>query len=472
MSHVELKIQANESNFVPVKEFITEFFKKGDQLSTDMDLMLHQFENTMKQIVHHNQMSSFEGEILILLEKRLNSNVISIENHGYPLFEADLNLPDLPIEVYFKNNGRKGQLIEFNMKNIEMLQEVKPTIDELHSDSNTVIRALLPTESNLITELFYNVYKYKYINESVYYPEKLKNMIADGQLKAIAAFNELHEMVGHIGLLKWNERPPVYEAAMGIVDPRYKGNGLFGRIFDRVNLLMKQTPMNYCVYDFVTNHDFSQRLISKYGFCDMALYLGNQVPETQASLKELGIGNDSDAMKRYSLLVGIGPQVPHPFGKSVILPANIGEVCGFLLEPLGVQWVPASRFSSLAHEGEFQIQFYEEQRAVVFDLVKPGREALLHLIERWKILLREGYQYFGVDVPLNHSGLGTVYDILAPHGFFFAGFVPYHFSDQLGFRFQFLSPTKVDFEGIKVFSKTGKKLLKVVKENYERNTIL
>jgi hypothetical protein len=204
----------------------------------------------------------------------------------------------------------------------------------------------------------------------------------------------------------------------------------------------------------------------------MAIFLGNQVPETQARLTELHIGTDSESMKRYSILVGIGLQEKHPFGKTVILPANIGEACGFLLEPIGLKWIPASRFSPLEDGGEFRIETFEEQKSVIFDFIKPGRIALQQIIERWQVYMREGVHYFGIDVPLNYPGIGAIYDFLSRHGFFFAGFIPYHFSSQLGFRFQFLLPTKVDFASIKIHSETGKQLLKMVKENYERNTLL
>ena len=80
--------------------------------------------------------------------------------------------------------------------------------------------------------------------------------------------------------------------------------------------------------------------------------------------------------------------------------------------------------------------------------------------------------FVAIDFPLNYPGIGQAYDILSKHGFFMGGFVPYHFSDVLGFRFQFLVPTKVDFANIKIYSETAKKIFKMVREDYERNTIL
>ena len=231
-------------------------------------------------------------------------------------------------------------------------------------------------------------------------------------------------------------------------------------------------PVQYCFFDFVTNHDYTQRFVARYNPVDMALFIGCQSCETQAKLEKLGIGVDPKQTDRYSLLLSVIPQVKHPFGKSVALPINLGETLGFLLTPLNISWVPAPRFQMLPPDGECQTHLQPAQGAVIFDLIRPGRKALEKILQEWHQLLRNGYQYAAVDICLASPGIGQLYDVLAANGFFVAGFIPYHHSDKLGIRFQSIGPTKLDFNEVIVFSPTAKRLLEIIRNNYERNGLL
>jgi hypothetical protein len=212
--------------------------------------------------------------------------------------------------------------------------------------------------------------------------------------------------------------------------------------------------------------------VTKSGGTELALYAGCQSRETQARLERLGLGKDPEGMLRYSLLVSVIPRVPHPFGESTILPENIGERFGFLLKPLGLSWSPAPRFETLPAGGRFKTSTQRAQSAAVFDLHEPGQEAAEDIVEEWRELLRDGFEYAAVEAPLDAPGLGTLYDLLSGNGFFASGFVPYHCSARLGFRFQALGPTKVAFDQIKIASEQGKKLLAAVRSEYEANCLL
>ena len=127
------------------------------------------------------------------------------------------------------------------------------------------MRGLAPGEEDALSRLFYLVYGYDYINEFVYYPEKIKAMIEAGDLLPIVAARPNGRLVGHVGLVRRHREPAVYEAAMGAVDPMVKSRGLFGQLFAKTMEVVRQTPMQYCFSDCVTNHAFSQRHVAKFG---------------------------------------------------------------------------------------------------------------------------------------------------------------------------------------------------------------
>ncbi|MBX9767479.1 MAG: hypothetical protein K2X47_09435, partial [Bdellovibrionales bacterium] len=323
-----------------------------------------------------------------------------------------------------------------------------------------------------LTDLFYRVYGYQYINDDVYFPERLAKMIQEKDLESFVALDPDGTLVGHVGLLKKSSTPLVYEAAMGIVDPKCPVRGVFRDLFAEVMKRSQEIPMHYCFFDFVTNHELSQRSVNKYGIVDLAILIGCQRKETQARLAHLGLGEDPEEMDRYSLLCGITPRVKNPFGTKVSVPVAGGELLQSVLKPLGLEWTPRSRFDFLKPHGEFGFTLNEAQNAAYFDLIDPGQLAISEIIEEWKGLLKQGFLYSSVVTPLDFSGLGQVYDQLASAGFFLAGFLPYRFSDRLALVMQSAGPARVDWENIRVYSQGAKELLELVKQDYQRNHII
>jgi len=477
MKDIEILLPHDSALVDPSKDLVMRFTSGVSLGAGDKERLGLVCSEILRVAVAEENPNAARMQSKVRVHKEEEGVILEVINLGPPLFMSESRTRELENKgVEFENLGRKGQRLVFRIgkfnSQTKLVDAKGAPLSSAEDKDGIRIRELKPGEESQLSALFFEVYRYHYVNEYVYYPEKLRKMIQEERLIPIVAENAQKKIVGHIGLVRWNDNPPVYEAALGVVDPKLSSGGLFTKIFDRVVLRMEQTAMQYCVYDFVTNHDFSQRMVAKYGFSDLALLVGNQDSSLQAKLEELGIGKDPKEMDRYSLLVAVGPRVKHPFGTELILPTNIGESFGFLLKGLSLNWTPAPRFYPLAHGGDYSVKLQPEHQAAIFDLHQPGKQALTKLLEEWKGFLREGYIYGAIDVPIHHPGLGQVYDLVSKAGFFMAGFLPYQFSKQLCFRFQFLLPSKVNFAALKLHSETGKRLLAVVKENYERNQIL
>ncbi|MGE0174902.1 MAG: hypothetical protein AB7T49_19070 [Oligoflexales bacterium] len=432
---------------------------------------------------------SFAQEDVLQIQLRIVSDTLQIglRNLGLPLYlvkdqalsvrdqgflEKLAKVKNLVDSVSFLNAGQDGQLIQLALKIPESKRAVAAPRQLVEVKQDDIeVRSLRPGEEGDLSRLFYQVYGYHYINDFVYYPDKIKAKIASQELISLVAVHK-NNLVAHVALVKKNDDPPVYESALGVVDPRIKSQGLFGRVFKETMTIADKTPMRFCVYDFVTNHDYSQRLVAKYGTEEMAIFIGCQDKEFQANMEALGIGQNPKHTDRYSLLLAIKRQCDSPFGKEVVLPVNLGEIADFILEPLGIEWRPAARFVPLAPNGRYEVTYQPAQRAAIFDLVEPGAKALKQAMEEWRFLVRRGYQYAAIEMSLSFPGVGQVYDYLGQFGFFIAGFVPYRITDKLGFRFQFIGPARVDFDEIKLYSERGRKLLNLIREDYEKKAVI
>ncbi len=461
---VELSLAPEAGAVGPSLDFVERYAEAHGAAAGALPGLRLDLSRVLESVVAKNVGELRSAELTLRLTSENEALLLELVSRGCPLDRAEL-----PDGVSFRNLGRGGQGITFEIPATQVGDSGSTSAPAESAGYET--RELRAGEEGALAELFYRVYGYRYINEFVYFPEQLRARLGDGRLRSVVAVDSSGRCVAHVGMLRLGERPPVYEAALGVVDPRHKSSGLFSRVFQGVMGLMERTPMSYAVYDFVTNHAFSQRLIARYGYCDLALFLGNQVAETQARLSELGLGEDSQAMDRYSVLLGVEPRAAQPFGREIQLPINLGEAFGFLLKPLGLAWAPTPRFSTLPAGGEYSSVRQDEQRAVLVDFSSPGRQALARVIAEWRQARREGMQYCAVDVPLDGPGVGQLSDLLANEGFFPAGFIPYRYGARLGFRFQFLAPVQVDFGAIQLHSDDAKRLLEVVRRAYEKRSL-
>ena len=443
-------------------------------------------------VMENNAGGKSDEPVTLELSEGAGKLIVEIINRGVPLLLNDGRKNALNAlyfmqfheavkhadKVSLENFGRKGQLLtlESSMgpqaaaKSLPSFSAAAPL--DIPKDETITVRLLEAGEEEALSRLFYLVYGYQYINELVYYPEKLKALLASGELISIVAARANGRLVGHVGLVRKNAAPVVYEAAMGVVDPAVKSRGLFRLLFKRTMEQVRATPMQYCFIDFVTNHEYTQKHVNQYGICELALFAGCQTSHTQANLAKLGLGHDPEGMDRYSLLTAAIPQIAQPFGATVALPESLGTSIGFLLKPLGVRWTPVSRFETLPEDGSYKKTYQRAQSSVLFDMEQPGRQAVENILAEWQDLKRDGFQYAAVEVPIDRPGLNLLYEQLSSNGFFTAGFVPYHFSDRLGLRFQALGPTKVAFDQIKVISESARKLLATVKNEYASSCLL
>ncbi len=479
-----LEFPPAEACLGPASEFVAAFAAGLGMEEPGRTAIRNASRQAMKMVLDKNAGGRSEERIGVDVFESEGKLHVEVLNRGVPIFlegpalhggsvtEAAQGLERFSIE----NLGRHGQAVKLTMRLGEEASRrgmgATPVVVGPIETEGMVIRELEVGEESKLSQLFYQVYGYDYINEFVYYPEQIRQRLQDGRLISIVAALPDGRILGNVGLMKWNDAPKVYEPCLGVTHPGVKSKGLFSQIFRATMDRVAKTEMSYCFFDFVTNHVYSQKLVETFKPCPMSIFVGCQSKDTQARLEKLGMGHDPRETDRYSLLYSIIPRTQYPFGKQITLPHNLGEAVGFLLQPLNLSWVPASRFDVLPPGGEYQMHLQPTQNAVVFDCFKPGHKAADAILRDWTQLLKNGYQYAGIEVPLDAPGIGNLYDRLADNGFFISGFIPYHQSERLGFRFQAMGPTKVDFGEIQVFSPGAKELLILIRENFERVHLL
>lgn len=478
ISRSSLNVPVDINYMEPLTVFAESYARQLDLSESQTNNLQKAVSKVLNILIDNSHKDFRRPPIHFEIGRKDNHLVVRFVNHGHPLFLAGTVLSHqlslLADGFSFVNNGRDGQELTFVYELTEEPVSHLTSVDlPKESDQRELFyRPIKPSESSHLSQLFYSVYGYNYVQDYVYYPGELSKKIESGELLTFGAFLDDEVMAGHIGLLRKNNDPTVYEAALGVVDPRIKSRGIFKTLFSQVMKHVDDHPMQYCLYDFVTNHDFSQKEVNKYETCALSLHLGCQISETQAKLETLGIGKDSEEMDRYTLLVAVKPKVEQPFGKEVILPINIGEQTEFLLDPLNISWRPAPRFSPLPKTGTYAREINYSQKSIHFELENPAQDLLQPILNEWKHFLRLGFMYASVDIPLTTGGLALIYDFFVSHGFFLSGFVPYRHSNVLALRLQSLGPSRIAIDDLKIYGAQGQQLYQLIKNEYLRSQSL
>lgn len=136
-------------------------------------------------------------------------------------------------EVVFRNLGRGG-------KRLELVRRLGPGLldppaaadvpDPPLAADRVSIRPMAEDDAPGLARCLWRAHGYDYADEQVYFPERVAQLLRAGLLVSSVAVNEAGEVVGHAGLMLDEAGARVADCAVAVVDPRYRGHGLFGRL--------------------------------------------------------------------------------------------------------------------------------------------------------------------------------------------------------------------------------------------------
>ncbi len=127
------------------------------------------------------------------------------------------------------------------------------------------IRRMRPEEAVEVSRLIYDAYRYTYMTETPYMPDKLRLQNEDGMLQCFVAVTQNGIVASHIAIIRSKETPLIAEVGLAVTLPESRGHGLA----QRVGLLALQSAGTLGllgVYgNFVTAHTASQKVAYRQG---------------------------------------------------------------------------------------------------------------------------------------------------------------------------------------------------------------
>ena len=177
------------------------------------------------------------------------------------------------------NRGKEGRSVEmviFGAKGRISEETARHDTDHPADGKKkfSLIRSATDSDIIGISRLFYKSYGYSYVNDIVYYPERLTQAVASGMLRSSVAVSATGEIIGHLALMEPCEGARITEWGMAICDPACRGQGIMTALVEKIMRDPCLSRYRGMFSHSVTNHAFTQKICAAHGFSDVALLVG------------------------------------------------------------------------------------------------------------------------------------------------------------------------------------------------------
>ncbi|MFQ5353353.1 MAG: GNAT family N-acetyltransferase [Thermodesulfobacteriota bacterium] len=374
--------------------------------------------------------------------------------------------------VEFLNRGKKGkelQLFKYlKGKHVEDLY----TADELapfgvcklpSRDKEMDIRLMRPEEAAEVSRCIYRTYRYTYLKEDLYFPERIASMNRTGKMISTVAVTEEGEVAGHFAIMP-RPNKKVAEIGVAVVMPRYRGRGIMKKM---LNFLMEDARGRslYALYgNAFTIHALSQRANLKFGFHETALQLGCIPPGSIRVIKERGLKGAGNILSFFKYL---RDSAPYP----VFIPQRYKKIFSRIYSSIGIQRLLAPQMPTsgaiIPAESEMSLHIKPAHRTAVIEVSTFGKDFMHRLQAKNTALTRKHFNAVYLDLELNDPYTPEAVLIAEDLGFFFSGLLPDYSGGDI-FRLQRYD-TNIIYDEIHTSSAFGGELVDYVRSQDHRH---
>src|ERR687889_287087 len=300
---VSVAVSADAGLLPPVIEFVARMVQRlglGDigQIDGAVELVCM---NVIEHAFGPEEKGSFDVRVM----RGPGRVVVAVEDRGLPFDYSRLqNGEDGTVletlhqsfdEVRFVNLGRLGNRVELrkhlphaDVREHLPEEEHRNTVEAeaVSEDVPLEIRTMRPEESSELSRCVYRSYGYSYDWDSIYYPDRIRELQEKGLMRSCVTVTQDGEFVGHLAVSVQHPDAPVGEAGQAVVDPRFRGHHLF----PRMKTFMAERSGDLGMYGLYSEatavHPYSQRGNLQLGARETGFLLG-YIPAS-VSYKQIG----------------------------------------------------------------------------------------------------------------------------------------------------------------------------------------
>jgi anti-sigma regulatory factor (Ser/Thr protein kinase)/GNAT superfamily N-acetyltransferase len=302
---------------------------------------------------------------------------------------------------------------------------------------------LRPEQAIEVCRCIYDAYRYTYVNEHMYYPDRVIALNESGDMVSAVASTRDGEVAGHAALVFPEDTHEVADMAVAAVKAKFRGQSIARRLGEHLEAEARAHGLHGLFIEEVTVHTYTQKFCHRLDFTDTGFLLAYS-PATTAFA---GITGASDA--RRSVIVGF-KYLAAPAAARIYAPAAHKDVIASIYERLGAP-VTFAREAKASARGLPRLDVSVNTRRSVATIRIPtyGRGLPERIRAEVVRLLHENVSVIDVFLDLSERGTGTVAAHLEEAGFLFTGLLPGGPSGDW-LIMQFFNGVTVDYGGMQV----------------------
>ncbi len=400
---------------------------------------------------------------------------IPIDKENLPIYDSqdpNASLEGLPLFLLekmtdsfsLKNEGKNGWVLIFQkqIENMYLLKEsIEITEEEIEkcAKEKLEIKLAVPEDAYGIVKLTYQTYHYTYAKAIFYYPEILKQAIADGTIIAFVAKNKKEEIVINCAYARSRICNELVESCMLMSAPAYRKNRSLLRVSrTHIRFVKEQKQGTKVIFaNLVTTHTQSQKLTKVFGFTPTAFKLS-----VHKQVKFIGINGDTT--HRESLIYTV--YAPNSMPPTIIhLPLRWNEITTNLLKKFSNVKIVNQTSLPMNEKSELIVNYLKDQERAELVFESIGKDWYNLLKEKIFELDTEDCRTFHLRFPSYQPLPPNLDEKLEKLRFIYTGVV-LKTLEKWELLYTALYSQNFDFNSINLAYEEGKQFLDVIKQNY------
>ena len=307
-----------------------------------------------------------------------------------------------------------------------------------------------------VCRCIYDAYRYSYVNEHMYYPDRIVALNESGDMVSAVAAAPDGEVAGHAALVFPEDTHEIADLAVVATKARFRGQSIARRLGEYLDDEALARGLHGLFIEEVTVHTFTQKFCHRLGFVDTGFLLAY----SPATMAFSGIAEEIQA--RRSVILGF-KYLTTPMVTRVHAPRRHRETIAGIYERLGVE-VEFAAVSRRLHRGEPRLHVSVNPRRAVATLRIPtyGRDLAQRIRREVLRQLRDNIAVVNVYLDLSTPGTGRVATALEEAGFLFTGILPGGRSGDW-LIMQYFNGVLVDYDAIQVEDDATRQLLTTIR---------
>jgi anti-sigma regulatory factor (Ser/Thr protein kinase) len=318
------------------------------------------------------------------------------------------------------------------------------------------VRLMQPGEAVAVSRCAYRAYRYSYIYEHIYHPERVRKLNRTGKLISYVVVSDAGEVVGHAALIPQAGKKEICEMGVAFVIPECRGGGVLNQLTQILLQDVHARGFKGAFVHAVTSHPFSQRAAHREGFRDTCILLSCCAPLDFKRIREDGHPHRESLI--HSFLYCRKPASP-----IIYPPARHEEIVRLIYRNLGVEpRIGGDTGIKTKSRGKGMIRVHTDNNSSShIHILQFARNTCSEVRSILRQLCLRRVETIFLFINLCDpcaAGAGEFEEM----GFFFSGIFPGNGTDET-LVLQYLNNATVDYGLFQMNSEMGKRILDYIK---------